>query len=152
MLPMAFQNQSIVDLQGRLKISYLHHFSHSCISKIEDGALIDASEMAKELGIELPVAITSSVWTEYIQWTKHDGNEAVSQEAKDRLRDILRMLAVWLKYHKVAQTNFLHQELLYEIFAIRCDSIKMELITLKAIFSKGDNLEPVITIMLENEN
>ncbi len=123
-------------------------------SAIDEDRAIDVSDVAKELGIKLPVSITVSVWTKYIQWMRCDGREAMSQEAKDRLYDVLGILAVWMKYHDVAQTNLLRENHLYEVFVCPCDNASMgiKLITLKAVFSKGsDESDLTITIMLENE-
>ena len=115
---------------------------------------IDVSDVAKELGIKLPVSITVSVWTKYIQWIRCDRREAISQEAKDRLHDVLSILAIWMKYHDVAQTNLLSKNHLYEVFVCPRDnaSIGIKLITLKAVFSKNDNSKTVIVIMLKNES
>ena len=33
---------------------------------IEDGVLIDVSEMAKQAGFTIPLAVTASVWNEHI--------------------------------------------------------------------------------------
>lgn len=121
-------------------------------SAIEDRA-IDVSDVAKDMGIKLTITITSSVWTKYVQWMRCDRREAISQEAKNRLHDVLSILAIWMKYHDVAQTN-LPENYLYEIFVCSRNNASMgiKLITLKAVFSKGsDESDLAITIMLENE-
>ncbi len=123
-------------------------------SEIDEGRAIDVSDVAKELGIKLPVSITASVWAEYIQWIRCDRREAISQEAKDRLHDVLSILAVWMKYHNVAQTNLQCENHLYEVFVCPRNNASMgiKLITLKAVFSKSsDESDLAITIMLENE-
>ena len=41
-------------------------YSYSRKQAIEDGVLVDVSEMAKEAGFKFPVAMTNTVWTELI--------------------------------------------------------------------------------------
>jgi hypothetical protein len=123
-------------------------------SAIDDRA-IDVSDVAKELGIKLPVSITASVWTKYVQWMRRDKREAISQEAKDILHDMLSILAVWMKYHDVAQTNLLSENHLYEVFVCHRDnaSIGIKLVTLKAVFRKSVyESDLAITIMLPDED
>ncbi len=133
--------------------SSIFNFLDRRSSAIDDDRAIDVSKIAKELGIRLPVSITTSVWTDYIRWMRCDRREAISQEAKDRLHDVLSILAVWMKYHNVAQTNLLRENHLYEIVAISCDSANMKMITLKAVFRKSvDESDLTITIMLPDED
>ena len=41
-------------------------YSYTRAQAIEDGVLIDVTRMAQEAGFKYPVAITASVWHEYI--------------------------------------------------------------------------------------
>ena len=41
-------------------------FSYTRAQAIEDGVLVDVTETAKEAGFRIPVALTQSVWAEYV--------------------------------------------------------------------------------------
>src|SRR4051812_24331179 len=64
-----------------------HHLSHSYSRKqaLEDGILIDVSQTAREAGFRYSVALTSTVWAEYVK--VQDGVE--TQDEAQRLRDLL---------------------------------------------------------------
>ena len=63
-------------------------YAYTRAQAIEDGVLVDVSEIAKEAGIKFPVAMTSTVWGKYVEVP-----EGVScQDETGRLWDILWML------------------------------------------------------------
>ena len=39
---------------------------------IEDGVLIDITDIAKTAGLKFPVAVTHTVWNLYIEWKQGD--------------------------------------------------------------------------------
>lgn len=51
-----------------------------------DGTLVDVSELAREAGFRLPVAVTRAVWESCIAW---NGNQHVYQDAIGRQYDVL---------------------------------------------------------------
>jgi len=114
---------------------------------IEDGVLIDVSEWAKEYGFIYPVAVTSSVWA-LIDNPK--GMKCAGQSAKGRGLDVVAMLKMYLRRGG--------SEILYPvIFATGLYRKNGELhearkkFILKAVCGPGDDLEPVITVMLPEE-
>ena len=62
--------------------------AYSRTQAIEDGVLVDVSEMAREVGISVPTAVTAAVWAGFVKVP--DGVEG--QDEKGRLWDILNML------------------------------------------------------------
>lgn len=54
---------------------------------IADGVLVDISETAKEAGFRYPVACTSAVWSDCIEWTGKDKMEAELDEARKAARE-----------------------------------------------------------------
>jgi hypothetical protein len=54
---------------------------------IEDGVLIDVSEVAKEFGFRYPTAITQGVWAEWIV----PPESAIGQDENGRLWDLLNV-------------------------------------------------------------
>lgn len=109
---------------------------------IEDGVLVDVSAMAKEAGINYPVALTSSVWHNYIVPNK--SIRPFGQSIEGRLWDLLWMFITSAKKCKGSYLNFSCSFLMKE-------NIK-ENVIFKSICSPGDTPEPVITIMMPNED
>ena len=60
--------------------------SYTRMQAIEDGVLIDVSEMAKEAGFKFSVAITNTVWTDLIV----PNEEVNGQSIEGRLWDTLK--------------------------------------------------------------
>ena len=110
---------------------------------IEDRVLIDVTKMAQEAGCKYPTAVTSAVWAKYV--TVPEGVEA--QDEQGRLWDILFMLHMAIKGTGSPREN----PILFQLL-VRNDNFSPVLVTLKAIFGPGDTLEPVITILLPNED
>lgn len=122
--------------------------TYSRMQAIEDGILIDVSTIALEAGFTIPVAVTYTLWHDFIEWTKADNEIQTYQDTDGRLWDVLSMLRFAIK--KSAETSCV----LYKLYVIPRDgkSTKPRLTQLKAVISGGDNGEPVITVMLPNED
>ena len=116
-------------------------FSYTRAQAIADGVLVDVSEMASEAGIKHPTAVTAAVWGEFVRVP--EGVE--HQDEKGRRWDIVNMFRFATKQSKGGTE--LHFNLL-----VRNDNTAPKLVTLKAICSPGDTPEPVLTIMLPNED
>jgi len=108
---------------------------------IEDGVLIDVSETGREAGIIYPVAITGTVWWAYVVPCERD--RELGQSEKGRLWDVL-----WM-FRNTAKQNAGDIMLFKVYFTLFCNQ---ELVTLKAVCGPGDEAEPVITIMLPEED
>ena len=116
---------------------------------IEDGQLIDVSETAQEAGFTLPVAMTATVWADCVTWTEDDNEGQAYQDESGRLWDVLNMA-----YHGIRTNKASGDQLLYQLYRVPRDGHSTEavLITLKLIIGPGDTPEPVITILLPNED
>jgi hypothetical protein len=116
---------------------------------IEDGQLINVSETAEEAGFTLPVAMTATVWSDCVAWTQDDNVKQAYQDESGRLWDIL-----FMAYHGIRTNKASGDQLLYQLYRVPRDgrSTKAVLTTLKLIVSPGDTPEPVITILLPNED
>ena len=123
-------------------------YVYSRAQAIEDGVLIDITQMAKEAGFKIAVAATHAVWNEYIDWTNEDSEKQTHQDLTGRLWDVLWML------HLACNRNSDEAHLNYRLHVIPRDgrSKKPRQIELKAVIGGDDNGEPVITIMLPNED
>lgn len=118
-------------------------YGYSRSQAIEDGVLIDVSELASEASFKFPVAVTCGLWAEVIE--PDEASKAIGQSEIGRLWDILLILRVAIR--KAANTEMILFNPLF-VFNGQKPIAKQ----LKAVCSPGDDLEPVITIMLPNED
>ncbi len=118
--------------------------SYSRKQAIEDGFLVDVSEVAQEAGIAFPVCLSRAVWEEYVEVPEG----VTGQDVKGRLWDILYMRKVAIK-----RTSGASLELLYKLHVRNNNRPgKPPLVTLKSVCGPGDDAEPVITIMTLEED
>lgn len=111
---------------------------------LEDGVLVDVSETAREAGIKFPVALTATVWGQYVEVPEG----VTGQDEAGRLWDILWMF-------RCAAARFTGDTLLFKLSVRRHNRERLDsrdLVTLKAVCGPGDTPEPVITIMLPDED
>jgi hypothetical protein len=105
--------------------------------------LIDDSATAREAGITYPVALTSAAWGRCV--TVPPGVEC--QDEAGRLWDVLFLLA--LAIHRSDGGPEVH-------FGVHVRHDNSEgtppLVRLKALCGPGDRAEPVITVMLPDED
>lgn len=116
---------------------------------IEDGVLIEAGAMAQEAGFKWPVAITADAWADCVAWSEGDSDGQVHQDQSGRLWDVLFMAS-----HAIRTRSGSGDGLLFQLYRVPRDgrSMEAELLTLKLIVGPGDQGEPVITILLPNED
>jgi len=119
-------------------------FSYTRAQAIADGVLVDVTETAKEAGFRIPVALTQSVWAEYV--AVPEGVE--DQDEKGRLWDVL-----WMCRYGISRGNRDQAEILFKLH-VRNDNREGEppLVTLKAVCGPDDDASPCITIMLPDED
>jgi hypothetical protein len=119
-------------------------YAYTRAQAIEDGVLIDVTETAKEAGIMFPVAVTSTVWEQYVEVPEGVNH----QDERGRLWDI-----VWM--FRCAARNFSGDTLFFKLYVGNHDRERLsrnDLVALKALCGPGDDAEPVITIMLPDED
>jgi len=117
--------------------------SYSRAQAIEDGVLVDVSQMASEAGFRVPVAMTATVWAEYVRVPA----EVSGQDESGRLWDILWMLRV-----AIGRSASSGSELLFSLIVRNDDALPAQQVELKSICGPGDRGEPVITIMFPHED
>ena len=105
--------------------------------------------MAQEAGFKWPVAVTSAAWADCVAWSEDDSDKQVHQDQSGRLWDVLFMAS-----HAIRQDSGSGDRLLFKLYRVRRDGYSMEAIlaTLKLIVGPGDQGEPVITILLPDED
>ncbi|HEY4311883.1 MAG TPA: DUF6573 family protein [Pirellulales bacterium] len=109
---------------------------------IEDGVLIDVSETAREAGFRFPVAMTDAAWHKLIAVPPELGH----QDEIGRLWDVLNVLLFSIRKSKDNSS-----EIRFRVSVLN-EHEKLEEVEVKSLCGPGDNLEPVITIMLPDED
>ena len=111
---------------------------------IEDGFLVDVSDLAREAGFKWPVAVTRRVWDEIVTPAPHDAQQGQSE--KGRLWDVLCMARLAAKANKNDRDSVLFQVI------VLCEQ-KQKRVTLKLVLSfESPEGEPCLTIMLPDED
>jgi hypothetical protein len=131
-------------------------FSYTRKQAIEDGVLIDITEMAKEAGIKYPVAITSTAFFGYVA----PDPMLPGQDLKGRLWDLFTMFKLAAKRTDGPEILFKVQFVLNGIRVgpeerpVRNidDSWKLVEVTLQAVCGPSDDPATVITLMLTDED
>jgi hypothetical protein len=109
---------------------------------LRDGVLLDVSTTAREAGIRWPVALTCAAWERCV--TVPTGVEC--QDEAGRLWDVLWMLRCAIGRSDGCEIRF--------AVHVRNDNREgiPRLVQLKALSGPGDEGEPVITVMLPDED
>lgn len=116
---------------------------------LADGVLIDAGQMSREAGFRWPVAITAGAWADCVAWDDADSERQTYQDQSGRLWDVLFMAAYAARENANAGS-----ELLFELYRVSRDgrATEPELTKLKLVVGPGDDGEPVMTILMPNED
>ncbi len=107
---------------------------------IEDGVLVDVSVAAREAGFKFPVAVTRTVWDGYVV---PDSRAQYYQDEMGRLWDILNVLR-WYVRRGGSEIHFPVKMIM--------KARQRRNIVFKALCGPGDDAEPVITIMMPDED
>jgi hypothetical protein len=120
--------------------------SYSRAQAIEDGVLVDVSAAAREAGIKFPVALTRAVWGQCVEVP--GGVEY--QDERGRLWDVISMLKF-----AIGRARGPAVLIRYELYVKNHNRERLtarDRVALKAVCGPGDVGEPVITIMLPDED
>ncbi|MGP5700723.1 DUF6573 family protein [Glutamicibacter arilaitensis] len=121
----------------------IHTFTRE--QAIRDGILVDVAKHASEYGFAVPLALTAGAWASAVAW---DGDS--HQDERGRLTDIF--LTAAMACRGIAQSprrNFI----VYRV--INDPTLQYEApseLILSLVLSGGDHGEPVLTIMLPEED
>jgi len=118
-------------------------FSYSRARAIEDGVLVDLTEWSRETGFKVPVACTAAVWNGYV--VPPENTRSLGQCERGRGHDLLWMLFRAIRGDADAD------RLLFEVIFLMSPG-RHRTVTLKAICGPGDDGEPVITVMMPDED
>ena len=137
------ENTSLESVFGSVVASYTR------AQAIEDGVLVDVGSMARETGFKWPVALTHAAWCDCVAWTEQNNRFQVHQDESGRLWDVL-----FMAFYAIRTSKDSGDRLQFSLYRVPKDghSVEAEEVTLKLIVGPGDSGEPVVTIMLPNED
>lgn len=120
---------------------------------IDDGVLVELPlKDCVEAGIKIPVAVTRSVYEDYIRWDDKDSNRQTPQDESGRLWDVVWMLANAMRQSANANKS----ELLFQLYCVprgeKSRARKARKTTLKAAMTVTDQGSPAITVMQLGED
>ena len=123
--------------------------TYSRAQALEDGVLVDAGPLAKQVGYRWPVALTAAAWDDCVAWTDADSEAQVYQDRSGRLYDVLFMGAYTIRTHGGGRDR-----LDFSLSRVPRDGHSTEpaLVTLKLVVGPGEDGEPVMTILLPQED
>ncbi len=119
-------------------------YAYTRSQAIADGVLHDVSELAKQTGFRLPVAVTDTIWTKYIEASPDLIEYGQSTEA--RLLDVLMVL--YFKIRSLPRDSGSSRITFTVKFLMDGKNEKYEEPELTADCGPADHAEPVITILL----
>jgi len=123
-------------------------FAYTRADALSDGVLVEISDqMVGEAGIKVKVAVTRAVWDDYLSPSYLD--ELSGQSVEGRTWDLLWMFGCAARRSRHAST--IQFRVLF-VTMKESGSIVTEDVLLKAVCGPGDEVEPVITIMLPWED
>lgn len=126
---MVFSDKDLIDVYTRAQA-------------LEDGVLVDVSATAVEVGIKFPVAVTRAVWDDVVE--PDESAKKHCESVRGRLWDVLWMLRKAIAAQGGGST------ITYRVIATKGG--RKHTIELKSVCGPGDTPEPVITVMLPNED
>lgn len=124
----------------------IHTYSRA--QALEDGALIDVSDVAREAKFRVSVAMTRAAWTDTVEWTDADSKRQTEQDQSGRLWDVLWMAALTVR------RGGMEPRRAFQLLRVPRGGrgVRPRLTTLHIHIGPGDEGEPVITIMQPHED
>lgn len=115
---------------------------HHRAQAIEEGFLIDVTETAMEAGIDFPTALSVAVWKSCIKVP----NQMMWRNERERLWEVLTVL-----YYAVSQKAVGLWQVPFNV-VLHNDAGRLRRTELVAICGPGDDGEPVITVLMPDED
>jgi len=124
-------------------------YAYTRAQALADGVLVDVSQTAREAGFRWPVAMTRAAWEDCVAWSEDDSRRQVHQDESGRLWDV-----VWMAMNAIRRSSGDGSQTLYQLYRVPRDGEcnEAQLVTLKLVAGPGNAGEPVITIMLPQED
>jgi hypothetical protein len=124
--------------------------SYTRAQALEDGDLVDVTQIAAEAGFAVSVALTRATWQDCVAWSDTDTARQTYQDVDGRLWDVVWMAADAVKRSPDTSDK---EPLYFRLHRVprRGRGRLPRLTMLKLLAGAGDEGEPVMTILLPNE-
>lgn len=119
-------------------------YSYSRSQALADGVLVDVSELAREAGFKLPVAVSDTLYHGYLTPPPELAKEGLSLTG--RLWDTLSILRFAIKASPATD------RITFTVLFAQVPEADPEPVDLLAVCGPGDSGELVITIMLPSDD
>ncbi|NCA72424.1 MAG: hypothetical protein EOM91_20635 [Sphingobacteriia bacterium] len=119
-------------------------YAYTRAQAIDEGSLIDVTDLARDAGFKVPVALTAKVWADCVEWDQT--REIAPQDETGRLWDVLAMA------HMATRGRLDTDRLTFSVLRIGPGRLRPSRVTLALVIGSGDHGEPVITIMQPEED
>jgi hypothetical protein len=119
-------------------------YAYTRAEALADDALVDLTDLAREAGFRIPLAVTEAVYRSYLDPSPELANEG--QSFQGRARDLLQILRFAAAVYPDRDTVF------FKVLFVLSPGYPPEAVDLKAICHPGDDGEPVLTVLLLNED
>jgi hypothetical protein len=121
-------------------------YSYTRAQALADGVLVDVSDMAREAGFRVPVALTCAAWEDCVAWSAEDSRRQVHQDESGRLWDALWMARLAGRSEK--------SRVIFQLYRVPRGgrAHQPRLATLEMVIGPGDDSMPVVTIMKPGED
>ena len=119
-------------------------YSYTRAQAIADGVLIDVTDEAKAHGFKVPVAITDHLFHGYVAFVPEE-LQSQGQSATGRLHDLLTLAMIAARTSKGTDRAY------FKIAFLMAPG-RAETVQVIAHIGPGDTAEPVLTIMLPEDD
>lgn len=122
-------------------------YAYTRADALADGTLVDVTEVAREAGFRIPVAMTATARADCVTWSDTDSERQTHQDKSGRLWDVLWMASLAARRAQGERSPFQFYRVPRGGRATR-----PRLTTLHLHIGPGDAGEPVITILMPHED
>jgi hypothetical protein len=120
-------------------------FRYTRAQAIADAVLVDLTAWAREVGFVFPVACTAAVWHGCV--VPPDALRGQGQSERGRGHDL-----VWMLRCAIQRGTSGGDQLAFDVLFLMSPDETAKTVRLKAVCGPGDSAEPVITVMLPDED
>jgi len=111
---------------------------------LRDGVLVDLTDLARQAGFRIPLAVTEAVYRSYLDPSPELANEG--QSLAGRAWDLLQVLRFAAAVYPDCS------EIHFKVLFVLSPGCPPEPVPLKALCHPGDDGSPVLTILLPQED
>ena len=117
---------------------------YSRADALRDGVLVDLTDLARQAGFRIPLAVTEAVYRSYLDPSPELIAEGQSRQG--RAWDLLQIL----RFAAAVYPD--RSEIHFKVLFVLSPGCPPEPVALKALCHPGDDGEPVLTVLLPNES